>query len=69
MRPARSHADTAVINEMKKFVAVKSGDASIGGAGGAKAKFSNDYNAGKFKDVIADGELLKKYNVLTPQTS
>src|SRR5882757_9332 len=60
--------DTTVINQMKQYVGVKSGDASIGGAAGAKAKFANDYNAGKFRDVIADGELLKKYNALDAQS-
>ena len=60
--------DTVVINQMKQYIGVKSGDASIGGAAGAKAKFANDYNAGKFRDVIADGELLKKYNALDSQS-
>ena len=40
------------------YIAVKSGDAST--ALGAKAKFANDYNARKYKDVIADAEALKK---------
>lgn len=60
--------DTAVINSMKQFIGVKTGDASLGGAAGAKAKFANDYNAGKFKEVIADGELLRKYNALDSQS-
>jgi hypothetical protein len=30
----------------------------------AKVKFANDYNDGKFKEVIADGDLLRKYSVL-----
>ena len=38
------------------------------GAQAAKAKFANDYNDGKFKEVIADGGLLRKYNALDPQT-
>ena len=58
--------DTAVINQMKQYIAVKSGDTST--AAGAKAKFANDYNAGKYKDVIADGELLKKFNALDAQS-
>jgi tetratricopeptide (TPR) repeat protein len=53
---------------MKNYIAVKSGDASIGGVAGAKAKFANDYNAGKFRDVIADGEQLKKLNALDAQS-
>jgi hypothetical protein len=39
----------------------------ISSAADAKAKFANDYNAGRFKDVIADGDILKKYDSLTPQ--
>jgi len=65
--PGKTGDDAAVISKMKKFIAVKSGDASVGGPDGALAKFSNDYNAGKYRDAIADGETLKKYNVLTPQ--
>ena len=48
-------------------------DAAIAQPGGissaldAKAKFANDYNAGRYKDVIADGELLRKFNELDAQ--
>lgn len=63
----KTAADTQVINQMKNFIAVSSGDASIGGAAGAKAKFANDYNAGKYRDVIADADNLKKYNAFGPQ--
>jgi len=38
------------------------------GAAAAKAKFANDYNAAHFKDVIADGEMLRKFNELDPQS-
>jgi hypothetical protein len=65
--PNKTSADTTVINQMKNFIAVSSGDASIGGAAGAKAKFANDYNAGKYRDVIADADTLKKYNAFGPQ--
>ncbi len=58
--------DTAVINQLKQFIAVSSADAST--PAGAKAKFANDYNAGRFKDVIADGELLRKFNALDSQS-
>jgi hypothetical protein len=34
----------------------------------AKAKFANDYNAGHFKDVIADAEMLRKFNALDVQS-
>jgi hypothetical protein len=54
--------DTTVINQLKQYIAVASADAST--PAGAKAKFANDYNAGRYKDVIADGELLRKFNEL-----
>ena len=41
--------------------------AQPGGAAAAKAKFANDYNAGRFKDVIADGDILKKNGALDAQ--
>jgi hypothetical protein len=59
--------DTAMINQMKQFIGIKTGDAALGGAAGAKAKFANDYAAGKWKDVIADADLLKKNNALDAQ--
>ncbi|HKU55142.1 MAG TPA: hypothetical protein VJP60_07240 [Rhizomicrobium sp.] len=65
--PNKTSADTAVISQMKNFIAVSSGDASIGGAPGAKAKFANDYNAGRYRDVIADADNLRKYNAFGPQ--
>jgi hypothetical protein len=66
--PGKTPDDTTVINQMKQYIGVKSGDASIGGAAGAKAKFANDYNAGKWRDVIADAETLRKYNALDTQS-
>jgi tetratricopeptide (TPR) repeat protein len=65
--PNKTAADTDVISKMKNYIAVSSGDASIGGAAGAKAKFANDYNAGKYRDVIADADALKKYNAFGAQ--
>jgi len=56
--------DTTVINSMKQAIGVKTGDVALGGAAAAKAKFANDYNAGKFKDVIADAEILRKNGAL-----
>lgn len=60
--------DTAAINSMKQYIGVKTGDVALGGAAAAKAKFANDYNAGKFKDVIADAEILKKNGALDAQS-
>jgi hypothetical protein len=59
--------DTQVINSMKQFIGVKTGDAALGGAAGAKAKFANDYAAGKWREVIADADLLKKNNAFDAQ--
>jgi len=59
--------DATVIASMRQFIGVKTGDAALGGAAGAKAKFANDYNAGKWRDVIADADLLKKNNAFGPQ--
>jgi hypothetical protein len=54
--------DTAIINQFKNLIAISSADPNT--AGGAKAKFAQDYNAGHFKDVIADAEYLRKFNEL-----
>jgi hypothetical protein len=58
--------DTTVINQFKKVIAVSSADPST--PEGAKAKFAQDYNAGRFKDVIADAEFLRKNNVFDAQS-
>jgi hypothetical protein len=58
--------DTALINQIKNAIAISSADPNT--PGGAKAKFAQDYNAGKFKDVIADAEYLKKNNVFDAQS-
>lgn len=60
--PGKTADDTAVINQMKQYIAVKSGDTST--PAGAKAKFANDYNAGKWRDVIASADTLRKFNAL-----
>ena len=65
---AKTPAENNVVNQMKQYVAVKSGDASIGGALGAKAKFAADAGAGRWREVIAGGEALKKTNALDAQS-
>ena len=60
--PGKTAEENKVIAQMKEYIAVKSGDTST--PAGAKAKFANDYNARKYKDVIEDSEALKKNNVL-----
>jgi hypothetical protein len=58
--------DHAIINQFKSAISISSADPNT--PGGAKAKFAQDYNAGKFKDVIADAEYLKKNNVFDAQS-
>jgi len=60
--PGKSAEENKIISQMKDFIAIKSGDTST--AAGAKAKFANDYNAKKYKDVIADSEALKSHGAL-----
>jgi tetratricopeptide (TPR) repeat protein len=52
--------ERAVISQMRQYIEIKSGS----GALGVKAKFANDYNAGRYRDVIADGEALRKNGAL-----
>jgi hypothetical protein len=59
--------DATVITSMRQTIGVKTGDVTLGGAAAAKAKFANDYNAGKWKDVIADADMLKKAGALDAQ--
>jgi len=63
--PGKTADDTQIINAMRNFIAVKSGDTST--PAGAKAKFANDYNAGKFRDVIASADTLRKQGALGAQ--
>jgi tetratricopeptide (TPR) repeat protein len=52
--------ERSVVSAMRQYIEVKSGT----GALGVKAKFANDYNAKRYREVIADGELLRKQGVL-----
>jgi hypothetical protein len=58
----KSAEESKIVAQMKDFIAVKSGDTST--PAGAKAKFANDYNARKYKDVIDDADALKKNGAL-----
>src|SRR5262245_29562233 len=58
----RTAAETQTIDQMKNYVGAKCGDAST--AVGAKAKFANDYNAGRYRAAIDDAELLRKFGAL-----
>lgn len=63
---ASTSDDHTIINQFKNVIAVSSADPNT--AGGAKAKFAQDYNAGRFKDVIADAEYLRKFNEFDAQS-
>ena len=65
--PNKTAAETQIIAQMKKYIAVNSGDVSIGGTDAARAKFANDYRAGKFRETIEDGEILRKAGALDGQ--
>ena len=58
--------DAALITQIRNAISISSADPNT--PGGAKAKFAQDYNAGHFKDVIADAEYLKKNNVFDAQS-
>ena len=58
----RTAEENKIISQMKQYIAIKSGDTST--AAGAKAKFANDYNARRYKEVIADAEALRKTGAL-----
>jgi len=56
-------------NQMKEYLAAASkGTVCAEGSIGIQAKFNADWNARKFKDVIADEDALRKYNVLNAQS-
>ena len=63
---ASTSDDRSVINSLKAALAVGSADPNT--PNGAKAKFANDYNAGRYKDVIADAEYLRKQGVFDGQS-
>jgi hypothetical protein len=56
------------VTQMKNYIASASKGACGGdSAVGAQAKISADYRAGKYRDVIADADLLRKANAFTAQ--
>jgi tetratricopeptide (TPR) repeat protein len=63
---AKSSHENSVVRQMRDYVAVKSGDTST--ALGAKAKFAADANAGRWREVIAGAEALRKQNALDGQS-
>ncbi|HWU55215.1 MAG TPA: hypothetical protein VN175_06905 [Rhizomicrobium sp.] len=59
--------DTKVINAMRRYIQYASSPPPPSPVSDAKAKFASDYNAGRFKDVIADEDMLKKAGALDAQ--
>lgn len=65
---AKTSDETAIVAKMKEYIGVRSGDPSLGGGPAAKVKFANDNAARRYSEVIADGELLRKYGALDAQS-
>jgi len=61
-------SEQQAIAQTKEFIAVKTGQGNAGGSAGAKAKFAADYNAGRYRDVIADADALRKYGAYDGQS-
>jgi hypothetical protein len=64
-------SEQQAIEQTKSYVAAKTGNFAGGGgsATAAKAKFANDYNAGRYSAVVGeDADLLRKYNALDGQS-
>src|SRR5258708_334758 len=58
----KTGAEQSTIAQMRQYIDVKCGDANS--ALGAKAKFANDYNAGRYRAAIDDADLLRKFGEL-----
>jgi hypothetical protein len=58
--------ESTTISQMKQYVDVKCGSADS--ALGAKAKFAQDYDAGRYRAAIDDAALLRKYGALDSNT-
>lgn len=61
-----SAEEAKIVKQMKDYITVKSGGSAgpVDSAVGAQAKFQADYSAGRYREVIADEELLRKYGAL-----
>jgi hypothetical protein len=64
-----SAEEQKIVNQTREFIEVKlSGKCGISDAAGAKAKFSSDWNGRRYRDVIEDAELLRKYGAMDGQS-
>jgi hypothetical protein len=59
---AKTNEEHQVVDQMRNAISIASGDTST--VGGAKAKIAADSNAGRWKDVIADADALRKFNAM-----
>jgi hypothetical protein len=62
----KTGAESQAVAGMKQYVDVKCGDANS--ALGAKAKFANDYNSGRYRAAIDDAQLLRKFGALDAES-
>lgn len=58
-----SAAEQQAISQTKEYIAAKTGQG--GGAAACRAKFANDYNAGRYRDAIADADCLRSKGQFT----
>lgn len=57
------------VAQMRDYISVKSGgSAGVFDADGAKAKFANDWRDRRYREVIQDGELLRKFGAMDSQS-
>lgn len=61
----KTAAESQVIAQMKNYIAVNSGDASIGGVVALRAKMAKDYLAKNYREVIASADQIRKMDRLT----
>jgi hypothetical protein len=61
---ALTETEKATIAATRKWVESQAGGAIVSSAIGAQAKFDSDYRGRKYRDVIADEDLLRKYGAL-----
>jgi hypothetical protein len=66
---ASTPEERSTVARMREYVSVKAGGAGdANSALGARAKFANDYRAGRYGEVIRDQEILRRYGALDGQS-
>jgi hypothetical protein len=64
--PNKTAAESQIVQQMKEYISVKSGDTST--ALGCRAKFAADYNGRRYSSVIEDAACLRKFGALDGQS-